>query len=93
MNSLEQICNWLNDQSIIRPALVTALLRTQHCLDELTIPDDLLVYTTNTTILTTDFLCVINTIFGHTGQQIVSVNIDNSYQFIVVKNNEEVPSA
>lgn len=90
---LETICNWMNDQSVIRPDLITALLRTQHCLEELEVPDDLLVYTSNTTILTTDFLCIINSIFASTGKQIVSVNVENSYQFIVVNIHEEVRPA
>ncbi len=90
---IEQIAQWLNDQSLKRPILIEQLMRVLHVIDDKTVPDDLFVYTSSNMQLTTDFLCIINSMFIETGKQITTVNIENTYQFIVVDTNEEMPTA
>lgn len=79
------ICNWLNGHLSERPSFIIPVLRTQWAMDLGDAPEDIDYYTQSTGLCAADFLGLINGILIPTGQMIVSVNIQDTIQFIVTE--------
>ncbi|WOL24411.1 hypothetical protein fHeYen902_065c [Yersinia phage fHe-Yen9-02] len=90
MITAEQICEFLNRQSVERPAFLTSVLRTFWLLDFGDIPDDIDVFQTSAGCPVADILGLLNGMLHESKQRIIAVNIKDTVQFIVENKNEEM---